>query len=151
MSEVTDLKTLLEIPFLSLHVFEARYGGGFIAFVCHDPYASEIIDLHTGGDSCYAEVSNSLVYAVWYPQASGDTPAEAITKLELFLQNGKLAKSPASMKYTLDMLLTRIADKNGKLISTEHPKILRRHSEGPFSDTWVGEVADILDEVRNEQ
>lgn len=141
------LTALLEIPTLTLHVFEARYGGGFVAFVSRYTIAGEIIDLHVGGDSEYAKVLNSLFYASWYPKGFGNTPMEAIESLELFLQDSDFAKSAVDTKYALDMLIGRISIKDSELISTDHRLILRKHSEGPYSADWVDDLSDILDKI----
>jgi hypothetical protein len=144
----TDLNTLLRIPALSLHVFEARYGNGFIAFVSKDYYAEKIIDLHTEGDNEYDEVLNSLFYSSWYPKASGNTPMDAIKALESFLQTSEFAKSKVDTEHALNMLLGRITDNKSWIISTKNPLILREHSEGPYSNEWVNDLVDILDEIR---
>jgi hypothetical protein len=129
----------------SLHVCQNRYGGGLVAFISNDDHVERIINGYTGGDSYHEVLTNSFVYASWYPQACGDTVSEAIRALEKNLSYGPLSYTEDGGRYVLDMLLGRIGDSDGNLIHANVFPFLREHSVGPFSDEWVDNLSDLLD------
>lgn len=143
------ISAVLKLVGVSFHVTQIRCGGGFAAFICHNDHVDVIINGLLDSNSDYEELHNSFVYADWYPMACGDAPLEAITKLAWKLDHGPLSygTNDADGKYALSMLLGRIADRNGNLISAEGPTFHRKHSVGPYGKEWVDELSDLLDKT----
>lgn len=132
----------------SLHVCPNRYGGGFAAFISNDDYVERIINGLTGGSSFYEELSNSFVFARWYPIAYGGTVAKALQALENSLNSSPLSGPTADARYTLNMLLSRIGGKDGHFIRASTPSFLLKYIVGPCSNEWVDELSDLLDKAR---
>lgn len=59
-----------------------RYGDGYIAFIANEDVAGYVQSQLTSGDDDYAEVSNGLLSAVWFPCSHGASPLEAALVLE---------------------------------------------------------------------